>query len=69
MMLTRTQDAGKRSAGHWAAGLAIVVCASSCATTQALADAPVEFWQTAEKLVLAVGQDLETLLLFLLGLV
>jgi ABC-type glycerol-3-phosphate transport system substrate-binding protein len=53
-----------------AAGLVIAcMLLAGCATTQALADAPVEFWQTAEKLVLAVGQDLETLLLLLLGLV
>lgn len=52
-----------------AAGLVIAcMLLAGCATTQALVDAPVEFWQTAERLVIAIGQDLEQLVLFLLGL-
>jgi ABC-type glycerol-3-phosphate transport system substrate-binding protein len=68
MMRQRPQDRAKAPAGLSAACAAIAACAASCATTQALADAPVEFWQTAEKLVVAIGQDLEAVLLFLLGL-
>lgn len=63
-----SQDRAKAPAGLSAVCAAIAACAASCATTQALADAPVEFWQTAEKLVVAIGQDLEAVLLFLLGL-
>jgi len=52
-----------------AAGLVIAcMLLAGCATTQALVDAPVEFWQTAERLVIAIGQDLEQIVLFLLGL-
>lgn len=68
MMRPRPQDRAKAPAGLSAVCAAIAACAASCATTQALADAPVEFWQTAEKLVIAIGQDLEAVLLFLLGL-
>jgi len=68
MMRGRPQDRAKAPAGLWAAFAAIAACAASCATTQALADAPVEFWQTAERLVFAVAEDLEAVLLFLLGL-
>ena len=68
--MSRRSSQDRASSPAWlsAACAAIAGCAASCATTQALADAPVEFWQTAEKLVVAVGQDLEALLLFLLGL-
>jgi hypothetical protein len=68
MMRRRPQDRAKAPAGLPAAFAALACCAASCATTQALADAPVEFWQTVEKLVVAVGQDLEALVLFVLGL-
>lgn len=68
MMRRRPQDSATPTAGLSAAAAAIACCAASCATTQALADAPVEFWLTVEKLVVAVGQDLEALVLFLLGL-
>lgn len=68
MTTKRPQDCAKAPAGLSVACAAIAACAASCATTQALADAPVEFWQTVEKLVVAVGQDLEALVLFLLGL-
>lgn len=38
---------------------------SACATTEALLEAPEEFWITVEKLVFAVLQDLESLLALL----
>lgn len=68
--MSRRSSPDRAASPAWlsAACAAIAACAASCATTQALADAPVEFWTTAEKLVVAVGQDLEALLLFLLGL-
>lgn len=68
--MSRRSSQERASSPAWlsAAGAAIAACAASCATTQALADAPVEFWTTAEKLVVAVGQDLEAVLLSLLGL-
>lgn len=68
MTRQRPQDRAKAPVGLSAACAAIAACAASCATTQALADAPVEFWQTAERLVFAVAKDLEAVLLFLLGL-
>jgi hypothetical protein len=36
---------------------------SSCATTKAIAEAPVEFWLTLERIAFAMGSDLESLLL------
>lgn len=68
--MSRRSSQDRSSSPSWlsAACAAIAACAASCATTQALADAPVEFWQTAEKLVVAIGQDLEAVLLFLFGL-
>ena len=68
MMRRPPRDRAKAPAALSAAAAAIACCAASCATTQALADAPVEFWQTAERLVFAVAEDLEAVLLFLLGL-
>lgn len=40
---------------------------SSCATSKAIAEAPVEFWLTLERIAFAMGSDLESLL-FLFGL-
>lgn len=40
---------------------------SSCATTKAVAEAPVEFWLTLERIAFAMGSDLESLL-FVFGL-
>jgi hypothetical protein len=68
MMRRPPQDCAKAPAALSAGAAAIACCAASCATTQALADAPVEFWETAERLVFAVAEDLEAVLLFLLGL-
>jgi hypothetical protein len=43
-----------------------LLCAS-CATTEAIIDAPVEFWITLERIVMAMGTDLESVL-WILGL-
>lgn len=67
-MATRPQDRADARMVRTAAVATIAACATACATTQALAEAPVEFWTTAEKLVVAIGQDLEAIVLFLLGL-
>jgi hypothetical protein len=40
----------------------LLLGSSACATAQAVADAPVEFWVTLEKLVIAVLEDIESLL-------
>lgn len=40
---------------------------ASCATTEAIIDAPVEFWVTLERIVMAMGSDLESML-WILGL-
>mgnify|MGYP007027703086 CR=1 FL=1 len=42
--------------------LLLLLGSSACATAQAVADAPVEFWVTLEKLVIAVLEDIESLL-------
>lgn len=38
---------------------------TACATTQALFEAPEEFWWTVEKLLIAIWQDVESTLLLL----
>lgn len=38
---------------------------ASCATTNVLVQAPEEFWQTVEKLLMAMWDDVSTLLLVL----
>jgi len=38
---------------------------ASCATTNVLAKAPEEFWQTIEKLLVAIWDDVSTVLLVL----
>lgn len=43
----------------WAA---LLMCAA-CATTNVLVQAPEEFWQTVEKLLLAIWDDISTVLL------
>lgn len=43
--------------------LAAMSLLSSCATTKAIAEAPVEFWLTLERIAFAMGSDLESLLL------
>ena len=43
--------------------LAATLLLSSCATSKAVAEAPVEFWLTLERIALAIGSDLESLLL------
>lgn len=48
-----------------AAALAALVLFSACATTQALVEAPEEFWLTVEKLLWAIWQDVESTLLLL----
>jgi hypothetical protein len=40
---------------------------TACATTQALIEAPEEFWATVERLLIAIWQDVESVI-FLLGL-
>jgi hypothetical protein len=45
--------------------LAALVLFSACATTQALVEAPEEFWLTVEKLLWAIWQDVESTLLLL----
>lgn len=45
--------------------MAALVLFSACATTQALVEAPEEFWLTVEKLLLAIWQDVESTLLLL----
>lgn len=48
--------------------LAIAACAmASCATTNVLVQAPEEFWATIEKLLMAMWDDVSSLLI-LLGL-
>lgn len=47
--------------------MAAPVLFSACATTQALVEAPEEFWDTIAKLLVAIWQDVEATLL-LLGL-
>jgi hypothetical protein len=47
--------------------LAATLLLSSCATTKAVAEAPVEFWLTLERIAFAMGSDVESLL-FVFGL-
>ena len=47
--------------------VAATLLLSSCATSKAVAEAPLEFWITLERITLAMGSDLESLL-WILGL-
>jgi hypothetical protein len=47
--------------------VAVCLLLASCATTQVLVEAPEAFWLTIERLILAVFEDVESVLL-LLGL-
>lgn len=42
--------------------LAATLLLSSCATTKAVMEAPLEFWVTLERISMAMGTDLESLL-------
>jgi hypothetical protein len=46
---------------------AALLLLSSCATSKAVAEAPLEFWVTLERITIAMGSDLESLL-WILGL-
>lgn len=52
----------KRLSSEWSLALVCVTLAS-CATTQALVEAPEEFWITVEKVLLALFQDTQDFLL------
>ena len=47
--------------------VAVCLLLASCATTQVLVEAPEAFWLTIERLIIAVFEDVESVLL-LLGL-
>jgi len=47
--------------------VAATLLLSSCATSKAVAEAPLEFWVTLERITMAMGSDLESLL-WILGL-
>lgn len=49
---------------EWVAVVALLALAS-CATTNVLVQAPEEFWQTVEKLLVAMWDDVSTFLLVL----
>jgi len=44
-------------------GMAALLICAACATTNVLVQAPEEFWQTVEKLLLALWDDISTMLL------
>lgn len=44
-------------------GTAALLMCAACATTNVLVQAPEEFWQTVEKLLLAIWDDISTVLL------
>lgn len=53
-----------RRRGELVAFVALLACAG-CATTNVLVQAPEEFWQTVEKLLAAMWDDVSTFLLVL----
>ena len=54
---------------RWFATVVTVLLLSSCHTTEVLENAPVEFWTTGEQLVVALVEDVRSVVEWVIGLI